>query len=483
MLQLFKIRFTSQSRFCLFLLLIYLFYAPSVLARSAPTSTRQFALQPGLSAAHTGIQVISAQTGQTLISQNADVPLMPASNMKVLTSAAALSLLKPEFRFKTHLLSNGYVRGNSLQGNLYLKGYGDPVLTDERLQELIQELKLLGVTEIQGNLIADDSFFDQERVGRGWKSTYGASAYSAQISALSMNLNTVEVRVRPVQVGRAAMVNLKPENTFFEIINQTGTSSGRTRLKIARQLVNGKNQIIVSGNVNIQGRTEIETINLDNPTLYVANVAQTLLRKEGIRLQGRTQLGATPSGAVILASTESPPLREVVNHLNKDSVNLIAENLLKFMGANFEGVPGSAAKGSKVVLNRFLTGMVGLPHNPNLVIADGSGLSPLNRMTANTLARVLQYMFHQYDVSVDFMASLPISGVDGTLKKRMNTPELKRRVRAKTGFINGVSALSGYVYTQKNQVMIFSALMNHYSNMFAATSTQEKLCQQLLYTP
>ena len=156
------------------------------------------------------------------------------------------------------------------------------------------------------------------------------------------------------------MVNLKPENTFFEVLNKTSTSSGRTSLKISRQLVNGKNQIIVSGNVNIQGRTEIETINLDNPTLYVANVAQTLLRKEGVSLQGRTQLGTTPAGAVILASTESPPLREVVNQLNKDSVNLIAENLLKFMGANFEGVPGTSTKGSKVILNRFLFAIPGL---------------------------------------------------------------------------------------------------------------------------
>jgi D-alanyl-D-alanine carboxypeptidase/D-alanyl-D-alanine-endopeptidase (penicillin-binding protein 4) len=444
------------------------------------SSLRQSLQQPGLSLPHTGIRIISGKTGATLLEHNAGTPLMPASNMKIVTSAAALSLLKPEFRFKTHLLTDGRINGETLQGNLYLKGFGDPVLTDERLQQLMQELRFLGVRSVTGNLIADDSFFDQERVGRGWKSTYGAAAYSAQISALSLNLNTVEVRVRPTQVGRPANITLKPESNFFQVVNQTTTSGGGTRLHIARQLVNGRNQVIVSGNLYVRGRTEIETINLEDPSLYVGSVAQNLLRKEEVIVQGRVLRGTTPPGAGLLAVTESPPLREVVSELNKNSINLIAENLLKFMGANFEGAPGSSAKGAKVVMDRFLINQVGLPRNNGLVMADGSGLSPLNRMTAVVFTEVLQHMLTQYDVSVDFIASLAISGVDGTLKKRMNTPDLKRRVRAKTGFINGASSLSGYVYTKKNEIVIFSFLMNHYHNFYAASSTQERLCRQLL---
>jgi len=450
-------------------------------ALTSPASLQSILQQAALPNQHTGAQIISMKTGETILSQNAQAALMPASNMKVITSAAALSLLKPEFRFKTQLYTDGRQQGSTLNGNLYIKGYGDPVLSDERLQELLQELRYQGIQTITGDLLVDDTYFDQEQTGRGWKDTYGAAAYSARISALSLNLNVVELRIRPTQVGQAAAIVLKPDNTFFDVVNQTQTNGARTRLKIVRQLVDGRNRIVVSGNVYVQGRTEVEKLNLDSPSLYVGNVSQSLLTREGITLQGELRQGTVPPGSSILAATHSPPLNEVVSQLNKNSVNLIGENLLKFMGANFEGAPGTAAKGEKVIKERFLTAQVGLPQESEIVIADGSGLSPLNRLNADTLSRVLQHMFQQFDVSVDFMASLAISGVDGTLKKRMNSAELKRRVRAKTGFINGASGLSGYVYTTDNDVLVFSFLMNHFRNYHAAVSTQDQLCAQLMH--
>lgn len=474
--------FRKKCLFAPFLSIFFiLFYSP--LAAHAQTNVallHQLLQQTALSPNQTAAEIISMKTGKSLLSKNTNTALMPASNMKVITSAAALSLLKPEFRFKTMLYTDGRQIKDTIQGNLYLKGYGDPVFNDERLRELTQELRYQGVHTITGNLIVDDSYFDAERTGKGWKNTYGAASYSARISALSLNLNTVEIQIRPTQHGQAATIVLKPENTFFEVENHTRTTGGRTQLKIMRQLVDGKNKIIVSGNVYVQGRTEIETINLDKPALYVGNVALNFLAKENIKIEGRLSMGDTPSGAKILASSLSPPLREIVTELNKKSINLIAENLLKFIGANFKGAPGTSEKGAEVVKEKFLYGMVGLAPNKDLVIADGSGLSPLNRLTTHTLTSVLQHMFQQFDVSVDFMSSLAISGVDGTLKKRMNTPALKRRVRAKTGFINGVSALSGYVYTESNEVLIFSFLMNHFQNYSSAVSTQDKLCAELI---
>lgn len=452
--------------------------AKSVQAANAAI-LQQFLHNPGLSSQHTGIRVVSMKTGKPLIEKNIDSALMPASNMKIITSAAALSLLKPEFKFKTVLFTDGQQQGNVLKGNLYLKGYGDPVLNDERLYSLVQELNFLGLDSIEGDLILDDSFFDAERTGRGWKSTYGASAYSARISALALNLNTVDIRIRPTQVGRPAAIDLKPANTFFKIQNNTQTSGARTRLKIVRQLINGQNVIEVSGNVHVQGRTEVETINLDQPSLYVGNVTAGFLKREQIALKGKIRRGVTPNGSRILASTLSQPLRDIVSQLNKDSVNLIAENLLKFLGANFAGAPGTSAKGAQVIKDKFLVAQVGLPGETPIEIADGSGLSPLNRLTPRVLTEVLQYMFMQFDVSVDFLSSMAISGVDGTLKKRMNTPHLKRRVRAKTGFIQGASSLSGYVYTQDNEVLIFSFLMNHYKNYYQAIKTQDDLCQAM----
>lgn len=450
-----------------------------VVEASSPAVLQRILNNPSLSSQHTGVRILSMKTGQPLLEKNVNTALMPASNMKVITSAAALSLLKPEFQFKTVLFTDGQQRGNVLQGNLYLKGYGDPVLNDERLYELIRELNFLGFDSIEGDLVLDDSFFDAERTGRGWKKTYGAAAYSARISALALNLNTVDIRIRPTQVGRPAAIELKPANSFFKIQNNTRTSGGRTRLKIVRQLVNGQNVVKVSGNVYVRGRTEVETINLDKPSLYVGNVAAGFLKREHIQLKGKIRRGVTPNGSRILASSQSPPLREIVSLLNKKSVNLIAENLLKFLGANFAGAPGTSAKGAQVIQDKFLVAMVGLPRETGIEIADGSGLSPLNRLTPKVLTEVLQYMFMQFDVSVDFLGSMAISGVDGTLKKRMNTPLLKRRVRAKTGFIQGASSLSGYLYTQDNEVLIFSFLMNHYRNYYQAIKTQEELCKAM----
>jgi serine-type D-Ala-D-Ala carboxypeptidase/endopeptidase (penicillin-binding protein 4) len=436
-------------------------------------------MKPGLSAAHTGIQVTSLKTGKSLLSHNANTALMPASNMKLVTSAAALSLLKPEFRFKTLAYTDGRIQANELNGNLYLKGLGDPELTDERLAQMAMDIRYSGIQRIKGKLIVDDSFFDQLREGRGWKKSYGASAYSAQISALSLNRNTVNVWVRPGAPGKPAEVALDPPNQYFEIVNQTYTG-GRTRLRIARSMANGKNRVTVSGSVSPQARPEKEAINLENPALYTGFVFQNLLKKEGVRLEGRIESGKTPPGVLELARTESRPLRDIVGELNKHSINLIAENLLKYMGAIFEGEPGTSAKGAKVVQEKFLREMVGMGAQTGISMADGSGLSPLNRVTAQSLTQILSYMYSQFDVGVDYISSLAISGVDGTLHARLNSPDLRRKIRAKTGFINGVSALSGYLQTKNNETLVFSFLMNHFTGVYAARSSQDQLCAQLV---
>jgi len=446
---------------------------------AAPSGLQSAWMQPGLSAAHTGIQVFSLKTGKSILAHNAEIPLMPASNMKLVTSAAALSLLKPEFRFKTLVYTNGRVQGNTLNGDLYLKGLGDPELTDERLSQLASEIRYSGIQKINGKLIADDQYFDQVREGRGWKKTYGASAYSAQISALSLNRNTVNVWVRPGQPGQAAEIALEPPNQFFEIVNNTRTG-GRTRLQIARTMNGGKNRVTVTGSISPQARPEKEAINLENPALYTGYVFKHQLQKAGIVFTGSVTQGKTPSGVYELGRTESRPLRDIVGELNKHSINLIAENLLKYMGALFEGEPGSSAKGAKVVQEKFLQEMVGLGPKNGISMADGSGLSPLNRVTADSLAKILMYMQGQFDVGVDYISSLAISGVDGTLHTRLNSPGLKRRIRAKTGFINGVSSLSGYLQTKNNETLVFSFLMNHFTGVYAARASQDNLCARLV---
>jgi D-alanyl-D-alanine carboxypeptidase/D-alanyl-D-alanine-endopeptidase (penicillin-binding protein 4) len=478
------LHFFKMRRFLiLFLLLLFLLSGTCAVWAVVNTHDLQSVWQkPGLSASHTGIQVISLKSGKSVFTHNANLALMPASNMKLITSAAALSLLKPEFTFKTLILSDGPIRGGVLKGNLYLKGLGDPDLTDERLAQLASDIRYLGVQRIEGRLFADDSYFDAQRQGEGWKNSYGASAYSAHISALSLNRNTVDVWIRPGAPGQPAEVALDPPNHYFEVLNQTQTG-GRTRLQIARTMNGrGRNLVTVSGSVAAHSRPEKESINLENPALYAGFVFQNLLQKAGVAVSGPVEAKKVPAGALEIARTESRPLRDIVGELNKHSVNLIAENLLKYMGAVFEGEPGTAAKGAQVIHERFLKQKVQVDSlKANIRIADGSGLSPLNRLSADVLTRVLIYMQGQFDVGVDYVSSLAISGVDGTLHARLNSADLKRRIRAKTGFINSASSLSGYVYTQKNETLAFSFLMNHFTGVYAARSSQDSLCQQLIH--
>lgn len=456
---------------------VFIFALP-VQAFSA-ASLSQWVSRPALSARHTGVNILSLKTGKVIYQKNATVPLIPASNMKLLTSAAGLSLLKPEYQFKTEVYLAKPVYQNK-ENTLYLKGYGDPDLNDERLFGLAQDLKYQGVTDIAGDLVVDDSYFDQQSRGKGWKTTYGSAAYNARISALSLNRNTVKVWVKPTQPGQAAEVQIEPVTRFFKIINTAYTSSGRTRLKIARTLENGQNVIRVSGNIYSRSAPEAETINLDKPSLYVGEVFKETLAKLGVRIHGKVLKGRVPQGAILMSTAKSPPLREIISDLNKHSVNLIGENLLKTLGAVYKGAPGTSQKGAAVIQEAFLQQKVGLPANNGVAIADGSGLSPQNRVTAHALSEVLRYMYHQFDVGADFVASLAVSGVEGTLKKRFRNPKLKRKIRAKTGYINRVSTLSGYLQTDSNDVVVFSVLMNHFNNYSVAVASQEDLFSSLL---
>lgn len=436
---------------------------------------------PGISPANSSISIISLKDGKILYQNNQTKPLAPASNLKLITSAASLALLKPEHRFKTVMYGDSYIRGGKLNGNLYLKGYGDPDLTGERLWRMVRKLKNTGIKEITGNLIADDSFFDSKEVGEGWKvERYGDSVYSARISALSVNRNTVEVWIRGGDKnGTKGVVTLDPDNDFFQIDNQTYTGGGYSRMIISRvPLPDGRNKVLVKGSVPAGSHSEVNRINLDNPALYSGYVLAKILEKEGIKIKGQIKKGVTPTTAAELMSSNSRTLSAIVYDFNKNSVNIIGEILLKYLGATFRGAPGTAQKGADVVKKDFFEKLVN--SNPkDFNMADGSGLSPINRITSEQFNKVLAYMYKHIDLQSDYMASLPVAGADGTLRKRARRTAGERKYRAKTGFINGVSCLSGYTYSKDGEPIAFSIMMNNFSNMGAALSVQDGICTYL----
>ena len=410
-----------------------------------------------------GIKIYSLNKKSVLYERNSRLLMNPASNMKLLTTALALKTLGPDFRFKTLLLADSSVVADSVvRGDLYLKGGADPDLVSEDFQDLINQLDFKGIKKIDGNLIADDTFLDSLPRGEGWMWDDDPDDYAAHLSALSLNDNCVDVLARPGRhVLDSVFVFLVPETRYVSLDNEgvTGDSSQAQTLKISRRWMTCENVITVRDTLPQSVPAYEIHINIENPTLYAATVFSEMLKKNGIQWNGQILRGQAPAFPETLAVHQSHPLRAVVENTNKISDNLSAELLLKTVGAVQGGEPGTAAKGIRALQN-FLQQM-GIDSTSYYVV-DGSGVSRYDVITADLLVRLLTAMYGDFSVRSEYLTSLPIAGVDGTIQNRMKGTAAQGKLRAKTGSLRGVSSLSGYVPTQDGDVLAFSILMQNF---------------------
>jgi PBP4 family serine-type D-alanyl-D-alanine carboxypeptidase len=401
-----------------------------------------------------GVVVKSLTTNESIFEFNADKLFIPASNQKVIISVAALSLLKPDYRFKTEFYSGGEVSDGVLHGGLYVKGYGDPTLERDNLVFIANQIKMMGIKEIRGGIIVDDSYFETVRFGKGWKSIWRGDAFSPPISALTLNHNTFEIHVSPSRSGGTPYIRLDPPGSYIQVFNKAVTSSRKGGL--SAHWVDGSNAVVLNGRISPRRTSQALELAVVDPTLYTGGVFKRALEDSGIRVSGAVSKGMVPKWGNPVYTHISIPLALVVNEYNKESVNVIGENLIKTLGAHFKGSPGSWETGAQVISD-FL---VGIGVDNDFRIVDGSGLSNLNRVSPQTMTDVLQYAYTNKLIGPDFVKSLPIAGVDGTLKKRFKNSVLEGRVFAKTGYINNVRALSGYALTRSGDVLAFSILSN-----------------------
>ncbi len=433
-----------------------------------------------------GIQVHSLKTDESVFSYHGTDLLKPASNMKLVTTLAALKYLGPQYRFKTKLYTDGRIKNGMLQGNLYVKGFGDPLLVSEQLWYLVNDVKRLGFREVQGDLILDDSFFDTIRTVRdGDSSTQNGKdrAYDAPLGALSVNFNTTAIYVYPgAKVGKRAVVVVDPDNTYVKVINRSKTlrNSAAMTLEVSREV--GKTHkapndtIVVTGGIPLDHTGKRFYRNISQPLFYAATLFRRFLKEQGLIVRGRDQFKVVPSSAKELWVYESRPLREVVGDLNKISNNFVAEQILKTMAAELKQPPGSTDKGLEI-LQEFLK-EVGVQDRVQLV--NGSGLSSENLMSAAQLVEVLKYGYRHFGLFPEYMSSMGIVGVDGTVGSRLHQTVAQGRVRAKTGSLFGVSALSGYLSTLDNETLAFSMIMNDPQDRTELLqSTQDKILLEL----
>lgn len=439
-----------------------------------------------LAHAMTGIKIVSLRTGEVFYERNADLLAHPASNQKLLTSATALSVLGPAYIFCTSVACDSAQKiEGAIAGDLYLIGRGNPDLTDKDLFGLAQNLAQMGVKEIRGNLVCDDFYFDDLRWGNGWMWDDDPSTDEPRLSALTVNDNAVTVRVTPADTaGKPARVQIVPPTDHVTLVNTSITVKRQTQfdslqlppLLITRHWQQNENTVLVSGGVAQNESPQEETLNILYPEIYCGKLFRDALRTAGITLQGQVLRGAAPAKIKILAEHRGPMMPILIN-LNKVSDNLTAELLLKTLGAERLGQPGTAAKGIRVMRQFFSS--AGIDTNA-VYSADGSGVSHYNLVTPANLVNLLTAMWKNFAIRNEFVATLPIAGVDGTLRGRMKGTVAANVLHAKTGTLSAVSTLSGYTTTAEGEELAFSFMMQHFlTSGRAVRSIQDRLGVEL----
>jgi D-alanyl-D-alanine carboxypeptidase/D-alanyl-D-alanine-endopeptidase (penicillin-binding protein 4) len=411
--------------------------------------------------ARAGIKVISSDSKEVLYERDSKLLMRPASNMKLLTSSTALHVLGKDYRFRTSVYADTAMIDGTIDGNIYIKGYGNPDLVTADLDTLVAQVRLLGVKRITGGVLADVTFFDDLYWGYGWNWDDEPSSYAAFITPLSVNDNCVTVTVSPGRLrGDSVEVTIDPPTSYVSIVNNGKTVSDSVihRLTVTRLFKERSNAILIEGEMLPGARPIERQLSVWKPELYTATLFTEALQRNGISVAKTPLLGQVPLRGHEIA-VHLQRIDSTIINMNKVSDNLTAEMLLKTLDAVSNNVPGSS-EGGTFVVNKFLSTM-GID-TMKYRITDGSGLSYHNLITAEMIVQLLEGMQHQTDVFPLFYQSLPIAGVDGTIRNRMKKTPAEGNLRAKTGTISGVSSLSGYVQTLDGERLIFSMSMQNY---------------------
>ena len=455
-------------------------------------------LRPELRRGQVGVKIVSLDTGKTIYEENAEKYFMPASNMKSFTVAAALERLSPDYRFITSVYAStkpdagGVIKGLSIYGRgdvSFAAAFNDGDYY-KGLDALAQKIVQSGVKKIEGDVVGDESYFTGNAIPGGWEWDDLQWYYGAEISALAVNDNAVELNVRPGAVNQPCAVQMTPVNSIVKINNTCVTSAAGAKetLQIVKKL--DQNTLEISGTMPADDKPYTRYISVSRPAQLFVQLLRQMLEQKGVVVTGQSRVIGTKERAYLdvasqlppieLARIESPPLSLIAAKTMKPSNNTYAETILWSLGeqaGDKKVLNQTSAERGLAVVQTFLQ-QIGISAD-SVVQWDGSGLSRHNLITPGSAVQLYTYMAKQSRYAAAWQNSLPIGGIDGTLQNRFKGASTAGNVRAKTGTIDQVSALSGYLTTAGDEKLVFSILVNGVPDPRARVATIDMIVNLL----
>lgn len=477
--------------------------APPKTLPELQTKISEILAKPELVPTTVGIKVVSLDTGKVLFEENAQKLLRPASNMKLYTVAAALDRLSPDYRFVTSVYATTRPDASGVvRGDLTIYGRGDPSIAArfnngdyfKGIDDLATRIVAAGVKRVEGDLVGDESYFVGPKYGAGWEWEDLTWYYGAEVTPLAVNDNALDLFVKPgVAVGQPALITTGPPDPLLTIVNKVITSAKGMKRELSVHRGLGENTLTITGSIAIDDSGYRGGIGISHPALLFVYLLRTSLAQKGVVITGksRTTAGevqpALITGVQIsgtngapapfqneIATLQSPPFSLIAAQTMKPSQNLYTELILRTLG-KVTPPPATTSSLGKTsedlgleAVKSFLKSAGIRPEA--LVLDDGSGLSRSDMITAEASVQLLMFMSKHRYASV-FRDSLPIAGIDGTLRTRMKGTPAENNVRAKTGSLSSAASLGGYVTTAAGEKLAFVIMVNNYPRDFDARST------------
>jgi D-alanyl-D-alanine carboxypeptidase/D-alanyl-D-alanine-endopeptidase (penicillin-binding protein 4) len=443
---------------------------------------REMISRPEFASSSLSVKVASLDTGRVLLEENASKWMQPASNMKLYTVAAALDRLGPDYHFITSVYAPARPDASgAVRGDLVVYGRGDPSYATRfnaagdsdyyrAIDDLAAKIAAAGVRRVEGDLVGDESYFTGGPIPAGWEWDDLQWWYGAEVSALTVNDNSVDLSVKPgARVGDPCRIGVGPDTPLVTVVDRTKTSErGSTReLSVNRPL--GQNTIEIRGTMPIDDRGFTASLAVSRPASFFAAMLRTALERRGVVFTGKTRTidaqaraDTQPlpvSSLVEIATRQSPALSVIAAQTLKPSQNLYAELILRALGKATSTNPRQTSEEAGIAAVREFLSRAGIEPE-RVVMLDGSGLSRANLVTASTTLQLLAYM-NRHRAGAVFRDALPVAGLDGTLRGRMRGTPAQNNVRAKTGTLGTATSLSGYVLSAAGERLAFSLMINN----------------------